>query len=490
MQNQPVNPKTKKKRLIKHRLDAVFALFFFGFIVVLGFLFLILPKKGESVIEQRKLAEKPKFSLGALWNGTYTAGIRTYVADNFAFRDDFVKAKFALEDLRGVRLHDVRIYSAENDAGEETLTNEKTSDDALYNADRIETLLAARPVQTPTPLAAVDLNDPYYADPARHFSALDKTEIADKFSDYMNMDKEELVGEQRGALFVIGDTALEIFYGNEKASKDYAAAVNAYADALGSGVTVYNMVIPNHFEFGLPNKYKGTVGRDEKPYLDLIRDNLSSAVVSVDIYDTMKKHYAAGEYLYFRTDHHWTGLGAYRAYEKFCEYAGFAPIPLESYEKRTTTGFLGTLYASSMDKNLAANPDTVDYYVIDVPYEQTNTNADGVTSYKGSLLSEYKDGRTNGYLTFMSGDIPLATIETENKNGRKIIIFKESYGNAFAPFLVPHYETVYVADIRSFPYNAIDFIRENGITDVMILNNIMSANTPARIANILELMTK
>ena len=132
----------------------------------------------------------------------------------------------------------------------------------------------------------------------------------------------------------------------------------------------------------------------------------------------------------------------------------------------------------------------MDYYVIDVPYEQTNTNADGVTSYKGSLLSEYKDGRTNGYLTFMSGDIPLATIETENKNGRKIIIFKESYGNAFAPFLVPHYETVYVADIRSFPYNAIDFIRENGITDVMILNNIMSANTPARIANILELMTK
>ena len=90
----------------------------------------------------------------------------------------------------------------------------------------------------------------------------------------------------------------------------------------------------------------------------------------------------------------------------------------------------------------------------------------------------------------MGGDIPLATIQTENENGRKIIVFKESYGNAFVPFLVPHYETVYVADIRSFPYNAIDFIRENGITDVLFVNNIMTSNTSARVANILGLITK
>ena len=90
----------------------------------------------------------------------------------------------------------------------------------------------------------------------------------------------------------------------------------------------------------------------------------------------------------------------------------------------------------------------------------------------------------------MGGDIPLATIETENTNGKKIIVFKESYGNAFIPFLVPHYQTIYVADIRSFPYNAVEFIKNNSIGEVLFLNNIMTSNTAARVANILGLLTK
>ena len=90
----------------------------------------------------------------------------------------------------------------------------------------------------------------------------------------------------------------------------------------------------------------------------------------------------------------------------------------------------------------------------------------------------------------MGGDIPLATIKTENTNGKKIIVFKESYGNAFIPFIVPHYEYVYVADIRSFPYNSVDFIKNNGIGEVLFINNIMASNTDARVANIYMLMEK
>ena len=108
------------------------------------------------------------------------------------------------------------------------------------------------------------------------------------------------------------------------------------------------MVVPNHFEFGLPEKYKNSIGKPQKPFLDIIKTKLDSGVVFVDIYDKLKEHYDNGEYLYFRTDHHWTALGAYRAYEKFCETAGIVPLTLESYEKRTSTGFLGTLYNLSL----------------------------------------------------------------------------------------------------------------------------------------------
>ncbi len=492
------SPDKNRKNAASKRNFLLDFLFVAGFVVILtlfGLLFLFLPKKEVSEKEQRALAGMPPFSAETLWDGSYAAGLDAYVSDNLPFRDFFVESKFGMEDLRGVRYRNVKYYGTENAESADAAGTADTATPTdvsllLYQKDGLEKMFAAETPKGVPSLEKIDLNDPYYAESGSQMQQfLDTSGLKAKFEDYQNLEKEELTGEKRGALFVVGDTALEIFGGSERISLDYADVVNAYADALGKGVTVYNMVIPNHFEFGLPEAYHDSVGKREKPFIDLICSHLSPSVVPVNIYDTLKSHYEAGEYLYFRTDHHWTGLGAYRAYEKFCEYASFVPIPLGTYEKRTTYGFLGTLYNSSLDKKIAENPDFVDYYVIDVAYTQTNYKSD-LSPYPGRLISEYKDGKTNGYCTFMGGDMPLCVIETENKNGRRIIIFKESYGNAFIPFLVPHYQTVYVADIRSFPYNSVSFIKENGIGEVMILNNIMSANTPARIANLLELMTK
>lgn len=485
---QKIHAKRRKKLfLLRMRLQSFFLFCIFFGMLLCGILFFLLPKKEVSEAEQRKLASFPSLTLQTLWSGDFTSGLNIYYSDNFVMRDELVKAKFALEEHKGLRFDDVKIYGSETgetaeNASQTPKENQRTCIDDVTAFEKITVN------QPNVPMAAIDLENPYYSDPNKHFD-FNKADLDDRFADYINMEKDQLDGEKRGNLFVVGDTALEIFYGNEQVSKDYAAVLNAYSDALGDSVTIYDMIVPNHFEFGLPSKYKGKIGKDEKPFLDLVKENLNGKIVFVDIYDTLKTHYNKGEYLYFRTDHHWTGLGAYRAYEKFCESAGLAAVPLDSYEKRTSTGFLGTLYNSSLDKNLAANPDTVEYYVTDLPYEQTNTKKDG-TTYKGRLISEYADGRTNGYLTFMGGDIPLATIKTENTSGRSIIVFKESYGNAFIPFLVPHYDTIYVADIRSFPYNAVTFIQNNHIGEVLFLNNIMTSNTSARVANILELLRK
>ena len=485
---QKIHAKRRKKLfLLRMRLQSFFLFCIFFGMLLCGILFFLLPKKEVSEAEQRKLASFPSLTLQTLWSGDFTSGLNIYYSDNFVMRDELVKAKFALEEHKGLRFDDVKIYGSETgetaeNASQTPKENQRT---CIDDVTAFEKITANQPT---VPMAAIDLENPYYSDPNKHFD-FNKADLDDRFADYINMEKDQLDGEKRGNLFVVGDTALEIFYGNEQVSKDYASVLNAYSDALGDSVTIYDMIVPNHFEFGLPSKYKGKIGKDEKPFLDLVKENLNGKIVFVDIYDTLKTHYNKGEYLYFRTDHHWTGLGAYRAYEKFCESAGLAAVPLDSYEKRTSTGFLGTLYNSSLDKNLAANPDTVEYYVTDLPYEQTNTKKDG-TTYKGRLISEYADGRTNGYLTFMGGDIPLATIRTENTSGRSIIVFKESYGNAFIPFLVPHYDTVYVADIRSFPYNAVTFIQNNHIGEVLFLNNIMTSNTSARVANILELLRK
>lgn len=466
--------KRSKISLSKYKTDIIFILIFFLFIIIMGVLFFVLPKKKESIRENRKLTEFPEFSFESLWNGEFANGILLYYSDNFTFRDNFVDTKYAVSEARGVKVDDITIIGSDVTGD---VVKESSSSKFIYD---LTSILSIKELPLDDVLPEISFEGISFVKENENAGT---SESNDSFDNLLNIDKELLQGEKRGSLYVVGDTALEIFYGSEEVSKQYAEVINDYAKELGPAVTVYNLIIPNHFEFGMPEKYKGTVGREQKPFIDIVKNNLDDSIIFVDIHSYMKEHYENGEYLYFRTDHHWTGLGAYRAYEKFCEYANIKPVSLDSYEKRTSYNFLGTFYSSSMNSELASNPDYVEYYVTDLPYTQTNTNTDG-SSYKGKLISEWANGKTNGYLTFMGGDIPLATIKTENSNGKKIIVFKESYGNAFVPFLVPHYEYVYVADIRTFPYNAIDFIKQNGIGEVLFINNIMASNTPARVANI------
>ena len=94
------------------------------------------------------------------------------------------------------------------------------------------------------------------------------------------------------------------------------------------------------------------------------------------------------------------------------------------------------------------------------------------------------------YSVILHGGKPLTEIQTENKNGRKAVVVKESFGNAFSPFLVAHYETVYIVDQRYFELNLLDFIKQNGVTDLIFINNVFAANTAVQIQWIQGLMTQ
>ena len=99
--NKKVSSKiSKKKKILRFAtaLRAVSLVIFFLITVALGVLFFILPKKEESALEQRKLASFPEFTFENLWSGDFTSGLNLYYSDNFVFREELVKAKFALED--------------------------------------------------------------------------------------------------------------------------------------------------------------------------------------------------------------------------------------------------------------------------------------------------------------------------------------------------------------------------------------------------------
>ena len=90
----------------------------------------------------------------------------------------------------------------------------------------------------------------------------------------------------------------------------------------------------------------------------------------------------------------------------------------------------------------------------------------------------------NSYSVFLQGDLPIVKMETQHKNGRKIAVIKESYGNAFAPYLVNNYEKVIVVDQRYYTGDFVAMLKAEGINELLFINNIFAAHTPFHIDKI------
>ena len=459
--------KRRRKKLIFNIFSAITVFLFILLLTITCILFFVIPKKDYSVVEKRKLTEWPKFSFTSLFDGTYTDNITKYVSDNFVFRENLVELSSNLEDLRGIRFDGVKLY--DNNASIENKQN-KSIDIPLKRIKKLS-------LGEETPLLGEEM-----------VAAIDFMKGLQNIDIYEGLDESEIVGQQAGPLFLVGKTALEIFHGNSAISADYVNILNNYRLAVSSDVNIYDMVVPTHFEFGLPEKYKDEVGNSQKPFIDEIYSGLDSGIITVDAYSKIKKAYDRNEYLYFRSDHHWTALGAYRAYEAFAKSADFAATPLTDFENRRVDEFLGTFYSSTYDKNLKSSPDFVSFYAPTNQYTVTNYRENGIDTYEGTLVYKKVSNISHGYLVFMGGDIPLSVIQTDADTGRSLLIFKESYGNAFVPFLTRNFDKIYVADIRTFPFNAINFVSDNNITDVLFLNNIITSCSPPRIKNYIDLM--
>lgn len=288
-----------------------------------------------------------------------------------------------------------------------------------------------------------------------------------------------------GSIFIWDNKGFELFYGGDDSAKAYANKINSYKEQLGSDVTVYDMVVPNHTEFGLPKRLEEKLQgdgdtRSQRQNTSSVYDALSKDVKKVDIYDTLNEHKT--EYIYFNTDHHWSGLGSYYAYTKFAEVAGMKPFDLKDAEKHSIDGFTGSLYTISNDSALGQNPDRVDYYTFPGDYTCMITQDGAAEPMEADMYYPNAAAGSNTYGVFIWGDNPLTVIKNnDGDSGRKIALVKESYGNAFAPYLAYNYDEVHVIDFRYFDGNLKQYCKDNGIKEVLFLNGIMSANTPLQL---------
>ena len=481
---------------------------------VLGLCAVILPKPVFSEYERRDLETFPEFTTASLRSGAFTAQIDRFYADTFPLRESFVQLNASLAEKRGIQYNDMILY----ETGNGTLGDNGPSTTPIQSS--VPPSASLQPPQSSQPVApegpagppAPVTDDSPDGDetgsssapassgqssqgessqsqssappPSSSASSSQTPPAADGGT---GADINAPAPETYNSILIYQNMAMAPFGGTKTASEYYASVLNNYHEVLGDSVKIYNLIVPTSIEFYLPDQYK-SVTNPQKPNIDYIYSLLSPEISKVDAYSAIQQH--TDEYLYFATDHHWTALGAYYAYTAFAKEAGFEPKPLDSMEKRTISPFIGTMYNQTQSSKLLENPDYVDYYITDTQHQAYQFPRN--SPYHGnpvSVWAEFAKGG-NAYSVFLYGDQPLTRIDTEHKNGRKIMVVKESFGNAFAPYLIPHYEQVFVVDQRYFQINGLKFIQDNGINEILFINNIFAANTSSQIRCIERILTQ
>ncbi len=282
-------------------------------------------------------------------------------------------------------------------------------------------------------------------------------------------------GEMSGSVLVLDDgRAIDLYGGGYERGQNYAETLNQLKQMVGDGVNVFSLVAPTAVSFYLPDDLAYMSG-SEWDNIDYLNGYLDG-VIPVDAYSALAQH--VDEDIYFRTDHHWQPLGAYYAAEEFAKTAQVPFAPLSDYETVTMEGYVGTMYGYSGDNPLVKNnPDTFTYYKPKNEYT--------VTYYTQSLENPYEAGMflktidnlavVQWYLVFFGGDGEVAHIHTDVGNGRKLVIVKDSYGNAFAPCLANSFEDIWVVDMRGFEKSISQLVKDEGLTDVLFCMNSFSA---------------
>ena len=315
----------------------------------------------------------------------------------------------------------------------------------------------SKQVESPLPSDTADRTEPPSGNPTATYEPIishDKLEIYD-----------------RTGTAVIGDTGYERYNYVTSAAETYARTINRAGSKLGKSYQIYIMVAPTSVGITIPdNKADKINSSDQQKAIQNIYKKIKKPVQKIPLYDTMMQHRT--EYIYFRTDHHWSALGAYYAYRQFCENTERTPNELSQYQKKSFGSFIGTFYGDS-NKNKNLRKDKLEaYYPLSKLTMKTRTDQGKmVTSQVIEDASGY--GISAKYSAFLGGDHPYSIITNkEVQNNSACIVVKESYGNALVPYLADHYHKVYVVDYRYWTGKLSDLAKEKEVQDILFVNNI------------------
>ena len=352
----------------------IFCLFLAGLLVW----HIALPDRARSETENRTLAQFPDFSWETMKNGSFTAGMEDYFADQFPLRDDWTGLKARCEQLLG-----------------------KREFNGVYLCG--DTLIA-------------------------------KVDEPDRLQMEKNLDDVKRFGEASHGRVLLG-------------------------------------LIPSAAEVWKDRLPQGAPSFDQAAFIQNAAEK--TGLPTVDLLGALTEH--AGEPIYYRTDHHWTTLGAYYAYQQFCETLGLTPFDRDAHTAETCEDFYGTHYSKTRTWN--AEPDTITWYDLQNSLTIWNVTGPGQPT-EGTTTGLYDLDKLevyDKYAMFLHGNNGLSRVEGDGEG--KILVIKDSYANSFVPYLTANYAAIDVVDFRNYNYGLDQLIAANDYDQILVLYSYASFTT-------------
>lgn len=273
-------------------------------------------------------------------------------------------------------------------------------------------------------------------------------------------------------MFIYGDAVYTQGFFSQNGASLYAKTALYYKQLFGEDVNVSVVVAPVS-SIVVDNAEIQSKIPDQKSIFTKMEALMDDSINFVDVYSEMYEH--RDEYLYFKSDHHWTQRGAYYAYRAFAESIGLVPAELDDFNYGIRNeSYSGSMYTYTYDARVKNFTDIIEAFYPRKDLTMTITTTSGGTlTYNSCIVDTNKT-----YVTFIAGDNPYTVINVpDNPQDKNVLVLKDSFGNAFIPFLCEHFGNIMVVDVRHSSFNIHDLLGDYGLTDIIFMNNVQAANS-------------
>ena len=416
---------TSPIRRLRRRAEVLTVTLITAFILCFSVWCLVAPKQTFSENENRALASWPVYSFTALKDGSYMSGVQTYLSDHFPLRDPFMTLKTKYEMLTGrEEIND--IYLAKDGYYIEAYKTPKQQKKIITQFQKLQDAITTDAKQNVRVMLVPTAISTYNA--KLPGSAPDRGVL--RQVDTMNEIYAALPNMQKVDAWSALQTA---------AAQEETDRTRASGDADGAQ----------------PVAEAGDADHDT----------------------------STADGLYYHTDHHWTTHGAYVGYQAYCSAAGLSPIPEADFQKTcVTTDFHGTIFSKLHDSTVPG--DAITLY--ENPANQLTVSYPDTGEVTDTLYNRDYLAKKDKYSMFLNNLHPLVEITNASADSdRQLVLIKDSYANSMVPFLVNHYQKIYVFDTRYYRFGPSSFINEHPeVTDVLLLYNMNTIDTDLGVGGI------